>query len=348
VYDNNVTDVFSPRNPVRDVAILLMPGFSNLCLATAVEPLRAANQLAGEALYRWRLLSLDGASVRTSSYMEINVAGTFTGREPAEALFVIAAAHYADQASRPVCAALRRTASRTRCLGGLDTGSHLLAAAGLLDGHRATIHWEEFDTFAETFPEVDASRDRYVIDGNRITAGGATTVLDLMLDIIGRQDGMALALAVAGRFIYDPEGGKAASDGARPQQAVPLELIARTDQALSAAVATMDAHLEDPLPIERVAKSAGIGLRDLERRFHRHLGTPPGAYYRSLRLALVRRLIEETELSVAEIAARSGFASASALARAFRGRYGVSPRQLRSSYSASGPFPLWRGKSSSM
>ena len=149
-----MSDPFTPRDPVRDVAILLLPGFSNLCLATTVEPLRAANQLAGERLYRWRLLSLDGRGVRSSSDLEINVADAFTGREQADALFVIAAAHYADQATPHLRAALRRAAPRIRCLGGFDTGSHLIAAAGLLDGRRATIHWEELETFAETFPNI--------------------------------------------------------------------------------------------------------------------------------------------------------------------------------------------------
>lgn len=320
---------FTPDRPVRDVAILLLPGFSNLCLATAIEPLRAANQLAGERLYRWRLLSIGGRSVHTSSDIEVNASEPFTGRETADALLVIGASHYAGQAKRPLLSALRRAAGRVRCLGGLDTGSYLLASAGLLDGHRATIHWEEIDTFTEAFPEVEVSRDRYVIDRARVTAGGATTVLDLMLDILGRQDGVALALAVAGRLVYDPERRAAGGSGAGPQLAVPLRLIARKDEALAVAVALMDANLEEPLSVVRIAARAAIGVRDLERRFRRHLGTSPGAYYRSLRLSLVRRLLEETDLSVSEIAARSGFNSASALARAFRARYGLSPRRVR-------------------
>ncbi len=324
-----MSEAFTPRDPIRDVSILVLPGFSNLCLATTVEPLRAANQLAGERLYRWRLLSLDGGSVRTSSDIEINVAGAFTDRIETDALFVIAAAHYADQNSRALRATLRRAARSVRCLGGLDTGAYLVASAGLLDGHRATIHWEELDTFAETFPQIDVTRDRYVIDGNRVTAGGATTVLDLMLDILGRQDGVAQALAVSGRFIYDPGDGVAARPARGPQQAVPLRLIARKDEAIALAVALMDAHVEDPLPIGALAAHAGIGLRDLERRFHRHLGTSPGAYYRSLRLALARRLFEETDLSVGEVAARSGFNSASALARALRRSGGRTARDLR-------------------
>lgn len=344
-----MADLFSPGDPIRDVTILLLPGFSNLCLATAIEPLRAANELAGERLYRWRLVSADGTSVSTSSELAMNVAGDLTTKRSADALFVISAAHYGDLAAPSLLAALRRAARQFRALGGFDTGSHLLAAAGLLDGCSATIHWEELDTFAETFPRIDVSRDRYVIDRNRVTAGGATTVLDLMLDVIGRQDGMALALAVAGRFIYDPENrisnppksGPPRSGPPRfgpprsePQQAVPLRLIARKDRALSVAIGLMDSHIEDGLPIARIAALSGIGLRDLERRFRRHIGVSPGAYYRSLRLAMSRRLLEETDLSIAEIAARSGFGSPSALARAFSARYARSPRAFRA-----GPNP---------
>ncbi|MEJ8570166.1 GlxA family transcriptional regulator [Microbaculum marinum] len=312
-----MTQIFTPGRPVRDVTILLLPGFSNLCLATAIEPLRAANELVGERLYRWRLVSPDGASVATSSELAINVSGALAAHRPEDALFVISAAHYASLATRPLLSELRRWARSARCIGGFDTGSHLLAAAGLLEGYSATIHWEELGTFAEGFPGIDVRRDRYVIDRNRVTAGGATTVLDLMLDVIGRQDGMALALAVAGRFIYDPQ---LPQDGreTEPQHTVPLRLIARKDPALGTAIALMDSHLEDSLPVARIAELSGIGLRDMERRFRRHLGISPGAHYRSLRLAVARRLLEETELGVGEIAARSGFSSASALSRALR------------------------------
>jgi transcriptional regulator GlxA family with amidase domain len=323
-----MADLFSPTAPVRDVSILLLPGFSNLCLATAIEPLRAANELAGQRLYRWRLLSADGGSVTTSSDLAMNAAGRLEDHRSGDALFVISAAHYAALANGPLLATLRRAARHMRCIGGFDTGSHLLAAAGLLDGYSATIHWEELDTFSESFPRIEALRNRFVIDRNRITAGGATTVLDLMLDVIGRQDGMALSLAVAGRFIYDPPTLQASPDP-EPQHTVPLRLIARKDEALGIAIGLMDSHIEDSLPVAQIAELSGVGLRNLERRFRRHMGVSPGAYYRSLRLAVARRLLDETELAVGDIAARSGFGSASALTRALRQDGGQSARDYR-------------------
>ncbi|MGO4126322.1 GlxA family transcriptional regulator, partial [Inquilinus sp. YAF38] len=200
----------------------------------------------------------------------------------------------------------------------------VLALAGVLDGHRATTHWEDLRDFAERFPAVTAVPDRFVIDRRRITAGGALPTLDLMLDLLRRDHGLSLALAVSSTFLY--EGTHPGHD---PQHMVAAGRLAWQDPLLVRAIRLMEANIEAPLPVEAIAAELGIGPRALLQRFRATLGTGPKAYYAELRLALARRLLENTDRPVNDIAADCGFASGSALARAFRTRYGVNPAGAR-------------------
>ena len=217
----------------------------------------------------------------------------------------------------PRCArALREAARRYDAIAGLDTGSWLLAAAGLLDGRRATIHFDEFDAFAERFPEVRAERRRWIADGDRLSAGGATTAFELVLDGIGATHGAAAALEVASLFLAPVAAGR-------------TPVRARGDRIVEAALARMEAAIEAPLPVARLARELGCGQRELSRRFARALGAPPQTVYRRIRLAAARRMVERDAMPVSEVAARCGYIDASAFTRAFRQEFGAPPRALR-------------------
>lgn len=314
---------FSPAPLPADFAFLLLPRFSNHCLANALEPLRAANALSGRRMYRWQLVSVDRDAVASSSGLEIRTQQRLAAMDNAKALFVLASNDYRRQATSGLNAMLRRKAREVEIIGGLDTGSYLLARAGLLDGYRATIHWQELDAFEEEFPRVETLSDRFVIDRNRITAGGATAALDLMLHLIGEHHGDALRLDVCGLFLYDrPHAG---GDPQRALHIAPLSVQAPVGNAIS----IMEANLEEPLTIGEVGRRSGCTQRELERRFRRALGTTPLFYYRHLRLAAARRMVLETQRRVSEIAVRTGFGSASALTRAFRDHFGDTPRRVR-------------------
>jgi transcriptional regulator GlxA family with amidase domain len=306
----------SPR-PEREIGVLLFDRFSNHCLANAIEPLRAANNLSGRSLYRWRFLSVDGKGVVSSSGLPVQPDAPLSRHQGGDYLFVMPSYGFREHAGAPTLRALRSAAGRFGALVGMDTGAWLLAAAGLLAGRRATIHWDEITPFAERFPDIDVREDRYVIDRDRITCGGVTTTFDLILDLIEAHHGAMLRLEVAALFLH--------SDRPLAQRAgAPT---GRT--AVDAALSVMRRTVETPLPIAAVAQAAGLSQRALEAAFRDSLGLGPQSVYRSLRLREARRLAEGTAMSVAEIAGRCGYADPSALTRAFREEFGQSVRDLR-------------------
>ena len=295
--------------------ILLFEDFSMHCLANTVEPLRAANRLGGNSFYHWEFLSLDGSPVTSSSGLTVAAAKPLNASH-GDLLVVMPSYRYLDHSSQKVIAALRSAAGRFGKLAGLDTGSWLLAAAGLLDDRKATIHWEEFDRFAESFPGVEAERERFVIDGDRITCGGAHAAFDMILELIGAHLGQALRLEVATLFMSPEAAGPATSMPAR-------------SRSVAQALALMQGNLEHPLPIPVLAKRVGRPMKDFERRVTRELGATPAIVYRRMRLIHARKLIMESELSVSEISLRAGYENASAFTRAFRTEFGTTPREMR-------------------
>lgn len=301
----------------RQVDVLLFDAYSAHCLANTVEPLRAANTFAGRQAYGWRFLTLDGGPAVSSSGMEVRAHGRLADCR-GDLLIAMPSYDFLRHTTVSTSRALQSAARRYDVLAGFDTGSWLLAQAGLLDGHQATIHWQELTRFAERFPEVQAQRARHVMDGNRITCTGALAAFDTMMELIGQHHGAALRLEVAALFM-----AAEATDTQDP-------ILARS-RPVARAVALMQANLETPLPIAEVARQTGRSQKDLERRMRADLGATPQAVYRRLRLIKARKLVLETVLTVSEIALRCGYDDPSALTRAFRAEFGTTPRSLRGS-----------------
>ncbi|MGI1663721.1 GlxA family transcriptional regulator [Palleronia sp. KMU-117] len=310
------------HGPTREIGVLLFDRFSNLCLANAVEPLRAANTLSGRGLYRWQFLSIDGAGVVSSSGLPVQPDAPLSRHPGGDYLFVMPSYGFRRHSTAPTLRALRAAARRFRVVVGMDTGAWLLAAAGLLLGRRATIHWDEITPFAERFSDVDVRPDRYVIDGDRITCGGVTTTFDLILDLIEAQHGAMLRLDVASLFLHSDRPLARRADQGQGRHAPYAPVV-------DAALSVMRRTVETPLPVAAVAQATGVSQRALEAAFRRAFALTPQAVYRGLRLREARRLAEGTPMSVAEIAARCGYADPSALTRAFRAEFGASPRDLR-------------------
>lgn len=305
------------------VDVLVLEQFSLLCLATVIEPLRAANRVAAAPLYRWRLLSRDGGAPISTSGVRVGADGPFTAEAPRAALFVLGS-FQARSVDRRLSADLRRAARARPALAGVEAGSWLLARAGLLDGFAATTHWEDLQEFAESFPKIAVVKDRFVMDRDRWTAGGAAPALDMMLTMLRREHGLPLALNVASVFIYDQTQASSA-----PQPVVSLGRLLADDPALATAISLMQQNLEEPKPLTEIAAEAGVLLRTLQSRFRTQLGQSPHAYYLDLRLAAAKRMLEQSAAGVAEIATAHGFGSASAFARAFRQRFGQNPLSIR-------------------
>jgi len=220
---------------------------------------------------------------------------------------------------------LRAAAAKFEVLAGLDTGAYLLAHAGLLDGRKATCHWDILDQAAEAFPEVIFTEDRFIVDGDRASCGGATTTLELMLHLIEQRHGAALAFEVAALFMY----GERAPD-LDPNRLVP------SHRTVKAAAALMRRHMENPLTIDALAAELTLNRRALELVFQAHAQMSPGQLYRSIRLAEARRRLEQTRASVSEVALRSGYRDATAMARAFKAEFGITPSAARAARRSEG------------
>lgn len=314
--------LFAPSPLPLDIAVLVLPRASILEVASVLDPLRNANRQMGHEGFRWRIVTPDGGPVPLTCGIELPSRGDLAAADGADALIVIAGYSQAEVATRTLIAALRRAAGRFRAIGGVDAGPWVMARAGLLDGHRATVHWEDLEDFAAAFPAIEVVPDRFVISGNRFTAAGAVPAADLMLHLIGARCGAAVAGQVADSFLYDSR-----ADGARPQR--PGLVPGARNPRLSAALTLMGQHLDDPLPLVVVARAQGIGARRLEQVFRAGLGQGPGAAYLELRLQAARRMMADTAHPIQEIALRCGFADRSSFSRAFRRRFGLAPRVAR-------------------
>jgi len=284
--------------------------------------MRNANRHLGRDGFRWRVVSPTGAPVPLTCGIELPALGPLAAAEGADVLIVIAGYNQSEIATRPLIAGIRRMAGRFRALGAVDAGSWVLARAGLLDGHRATVHWEDLEDFAQAHPDIEVVPDRYVLSRNRFTAGGAAPAADLMLHLIGARCGPAIAGQVAASFLYETQG-----DGARPQK--PGMLPRARDARLAGALRMMSAHIEEPLPLETIARAQGLGLRRMEQLFRAALGQGPGAAYLDLRLQAARRMLVDTGHGLQEIALRCGFVDPAGFSRAFRRRFGTPPSRLR-------------------
>lgn len=315
----------------RQIGVLLFDQFSNHCLANAVEPLRAANTLSRKTLYQWHFLTLDGGPVRSSSGLPVLPEARMSKHPGGDVLLVLPSYGHLRHAKPDSARALRAAARRFGMVAGLDTGSWLMAMAGLLDGYRATIHWDEFDAFAESFPQVAADTARFVIDRDRASCGGAMTAFELMQELIGRAHGPALQLEIASLFM---QGGPV-----WPEKRGRVNLV-------DAGVALMRQNLEDPLGIPALARRLGCTQRKLEARFRARLNASPRKFYQRLRLQAVRRMMTESGSSVAEIALRCGYGDASAMTRAYRLEFGETPMATRAAHQL-GRAPPATGASSS-
>lgn len=312
-----------PNEPL-ELELLLLPDTSMLLLAAIVEPLRGANRLANRQVYNWRLTSSDGAAVTTISGFPIAVSARFEPATPRDALIVLAGYNIEAHASRDLIGRLRQAGRRPAAIGGVESGSWLLAMAGLLDGRRATTHWEDLERFEARFPQITVQADRFVIDGDRFTTGGATPALDMALELIRRRQGHALAMDVASLFIY--EDTSLPSD---PQRSVSLGRLSKQEPRVAAAVRLMESHFEDPLTISQIASIVGVSSRRLETLFKDTLGQRPRDYYLAYRLNAARRQLVAGSGSTIQIATSCGFNSAAAFSRAYRRRFGESPSETR-------------------
>jgi transcriptional regulator GlxA family with amidase domain len=320
--DANLT--LSDNAAPKHIGFLLIPGFALLAYASAVEPLRAANTLSGRTLFRWSHIAIDGVAATASNGVAVSAdCGPFdAGRF--DYVVVCAGGNPAAFHHPATFAWLRQLARRGVALGGVSGGPYVLARANLLGGYRCTIHWEHAPAFIEDYPALDLRRSLYEIDRDRLTSAGGTAPLDMMLAVIAQDHGSELALAVSEWFLQTH-----IREGKGPQRMPLRERLGTANGPVLHAVGRMEQHLENPIPRPELARLAHVSLRQLERLFRLHLGRSLGEHYLMLRLDRARDLLRQTSLSVLETGVACGFASASHFSRAYRQRFGHSPRGER-------------------
>lgn len=304
------------------VGFLMIPGFALMSYAAAVEPLRAANLLSGEALYDWTHIAPEGARVAASCGAETPCAHEVAAAPLYDILIVVAGGRPERFAHRATFAYLRRAARAGTRLGGVSGGPVILAAAGVMAGRRMTVHWEHAAALAEAHPDLLLTRSLYVIDRDRFTSAGGAAPLDMAHALIGEAQGPALAAKVSDWFHHT-----AIRQAGAPQRGGAAGRFGLRHPKLIAALEAMEARLADPLPRAAVAAQVGLSDRQLGRLFAEKTGRGFSAAYRDLRLAHARDLIRQTGLPLTEIAYACGFSSPSHFSTAYRAWAGVAPRE---------------------
>jgi transcriptional regulator GlxA family with amidase domain len=297
----------------------------------AIEALRLANRTSGQALYQWSLFSVDGRPVKASNGIALHPDGDLEAANRFDTVAVCSGTDVQRFQDRALVSWLRRMARQGADIGALCTGSYILARAGLLDGYRCTIHWENLAGFFEDFPDIEVSSELFEIDRNRFTCSGGTAAIDLMLNVIARQHGHELAAGVADQFLHErirDHRDHQRMSLSRPPAHVPAG-PARRAAPQAAQGHRADGNLEEPLSRSGLAVTAGLSTRQLERLFRKYLNRSPARYYLELRLNKARLLLLQTNMSIIDVALACGFVSASHFSKCYRDFFGRTPRKER-------------------
>ena len=316
--------------PAREFCFLMLPRLTMLAFAAAIEPLRIANQLTKKELYRWYTLSEDGGPVRCSNGV-LMTPDMALAECPENALsFVCAGVEPFDAAGATTLNWLRRRRAFGKPVGGICTGAFALAQAGMLKDRRFTLHWENQPSFREAYPDLEPTGTLYEEDRGIWTCGGGNAATEMMLEMIEADHGKELAITVADMCIHGRHGQVSAASSQKSSVSV---AIGSRNRHLLQAIELMQETLEEPMSIADMAEQLSLSRRQIERLFKKYLGVTPNEYYYDLRVGRVYALLNETDLSVSEIAAAVGFSSTTHLATRFRKKFGTSPHSLRKSWS---------------
>jgi len=303
-----------------DVSILLCDAFSNMVLACLLEPLRVVRDQTGADI-RWHILTETDDVLASSSGLTISSHGPLEAAKDSE-LFIVVGGDTFRQSNHKLYNRCRSHVLHASIVIAADTGAWMLARAGLLNGRKATLHWQLLDEFAEAFPDIRVDSERIVQDGRFWTCGSAAAALDLMLQFIQDRFGATAAFDAGAMFLHDNSRRHGASF---PDQA--LSQVVSTK--LRRVVTLMSETVETPASIPDLAAGVHISERSLRRLFWSELRTTPGRYYLHLRLSRARELLRYSGLEVNEIALRCGFANSTTLMRSLRKNFGHSGRDVR-------------------
>ncbi len=315
----------------RSFVFFLVPDFTMIAFATALDPLRSANRMLGYEAYRWRLSSIDGKPVRASNGVECAVDTSLeeerkkmSGADRPNMAIVCSGVEVEKYHNRSTFAWLREEYNRGVAIGGLCTGAHILAAAGLLSNKRCAIHWENLPGFSEAFPKANVFADLFEIDQNIYTCAGGTAALDMMLKLIGDDFDESLVNRVCEQVLTD----RVRSPTDRQRLPLRARLGVQNSKVLNI-IELMEANLSEPLSLIEIADHVDLSRRQIERLFRTEMGRSPARYYLEIRLDRARHLLIQSSMPVVEVAVACGFVSASHFSKCYRELYARSPQQER-------------------
>ncbi len=295
-------------------------------VAAALDTMRAANRISRRQLFSWTVISLDQQAPMLSCNLPLQAQQSVEYEPLADALMIIAGFNVDKHLPTQQFSKLRQYSKKFALVIGIESGSWVMAKLGLLAGKKATTHWEDLEEFDRKFPNIKVRPDRFIIDGNCVTIGGASPTIDFILYWIRQRYGYTLALEVASVFLYD--NSQNPND---PQPLVALGALQHHEPRVAASIRLMEANLDTPITIKTLAASSEVKLsvRQLENLFHNIFAMSPKVYYLRLRLQTARRLVINTQLPIYEIAIRTGFSETAAFSRAFKNYYQLSPSLYR-------------------
>ncbi len=303
---------------------LLLPDFSMLPMTCAIEVLRHANHYTNRPVYEWVLAAENDTASTSSSGIQFPRNIGFDELKRDDTLIVCGGRGIKEKTTPAILNWIRREARRGIRVGSICTASYVLAKAGMLEDKRATIHWENLDSFQEEFPEIDLQKTVFTVDGNRFTAAGGVASIDLMLSFVAADISQDAANWIADQMIYNTV--RSEKDGQR--LSIPTRIGVRHPK-LSNVIKMMEENIEEPISPSILAQDVGMSTRQLERLFRKYLDRSPKRYYMEMRLNKARNLLMQTDMSVINVALACGFSSPSHFSKCYRAQYDTTPYRER-------------------
>jgi transcriptional regulator GlxA family with amidase domain len=311
----------APGSPPVEICFLLLKNFSLISFASAIEPLRIANKVLKRKAFTYRCCSLDGGDAVASNGSTIRTDAAIDQIGRPDLLAVCSSDDVERIELSPAQKAMiRKVSSRSERVAGICTGAFLLAALGLLDNRRCTIHWEYADFFKERFPEAGLVDSLIQTDGKYMTCAGGTSALDLMIGFVARIHGGAVAADVAEIALH--HDWRSGNERQHKHMRGDLETV---PQRVRSSIELMSENVVEPLSLQEIAVRLDVSPRQLQRDFQKYLNCSPLDYYSKVRIDIARQLVCRTSMRMIDIAVACGFASASHFSKRYRAAHGTSP-----------------------
>ena len=325
--EDQTLNIANTQMAQRRFVFVLIESFSLLSFASAMDALRIANRMSSQPVYTWILLGEGGQTISCSAGTSFKLDNDLIELKRDDTIIICGGVDIQANTTKKLLNWIRRETRKGITIAGLCTAAYAMAKAGILNGRRATIHWENQDSFSEEFMEVELTKSVFIVDGLRMTTAGGTSSIDLMLKIIADDHGEELANAVADQMIYN----SIRTDQDTQRLSVPSRIGVRHPK-LSLVIQMMERNIEEPISPSLLAKDVNMSTRQLERLFRRYLNRSPKRYYMELRLQRARNLLMQTDMSVINVALACGFASPSHFSKCYRSHYKKTPYRERGSH----------------